>query len=30
MSKQSVWQLIVIALAAFWSGVLYLLRFWYD
>jgi hypothetical protein len=30
MSKQSVWQLILIALAAFWAGVLSLLRFWYD
>jgi len=30
MSKQSVWQLIIVALVAFWSGVVYLLRFWYD
>ena len=30
MSKQSVWQLILVALAAFWAGVVYLLRFWYD
>jgi len=30
MTTQSVWQLIIVALAAFWAGVVYLLRFWYD
>ena len=30
MSKEAIWRLIVAGLAAFWVGVLYLLRFWYD
>jgi hypothetical protein len=30
MSKQSIWGLIIVALVAFWSGVVYLMGFWYD
>jgi len=30
LSKQAVWRLIVIALAAFWSLVVYFIRALYD